>query len=129
MPITKFTEWLGFRKPIQTPKDAETKFLLKYDDVLIGTLSVSGGKWRFEYSEEFRKLDTIRALVEFPDVNKVYEKEDLWQFFAARIPSTEQAEVEAILKRENIDEDDAVQLLKRFGKRTITNPFELEAVA
>lgn len=70
MPITKFTEWLGFRKPIQTPKDAETKFLLKYDDLVIGTLSVSGGKWKFEYSEELR-----------------------------------------------------------FGKRTITNPFEFESVA
>lgn len=129
MPITKFTEWLGFRKPIQAPNDAETKFLLKYDDLLIGTLSVSGGKWRFEYSDEFKSHGNIRVLIEFPDVNKIYEEDYLWQFFAARIPSPEQAEVEAILKRENIEEDDAVGLLKRFGKKTITNPFELEAVA
>jgi len=48
--------------------------------------------------------------------------------FASRIPSPEQAEVEEILKRENIEEDDAVSLLKRFGRKTITNPFELEKV-
>jgi hypothetical protein len=63
--------------------------------------------------------------VEFPDVHKTYVNEELWQFFASRIPSTEQPEVEAILKREHVKEDDAVGLLKLFGKRTIANPFEL----
>jgi hypothetical protein len=41
-----------------------------------------------------------------------------------RLPNPKRAEVEAILKREHIREDDAVTL-KRFGERTISNPFRL----
>jgi HipA-like protein len=129
MPIKKFIEWLGFNKSVQAPPDVEAKFSLKHDNLLIGTLSVEDGRWRFEYSDEFKRRDTLRPIVEFPDVNKTYESGELWQFFASRIPSPEQAEVEEILKREHIEEDDAVSLLKRFGKRTIANPFELEVAA
>lgn len=107
----------------------KAKFLLKYGNLLIGTLSAEDGKWRFEYSDEFRRQSSLRTIVEFPDLNKTYQSDDLWQFFASRIPSPEQAEVEAILKREQIEEGDAVSLLRRFGKKTFTNPFELEAVA
>ena len=70
--------------------------------------------------------DELRPLVEFPDVEQVYESKELWQFFVLRIPSSEQAEVEEILKREHIEEDDAVSLLKRFGERTIATHFDLK---
>lgn len=129
MPIKKFIEWLGFNKHIQAPPGVEAKFYLKYDDLLIGTLSVQDGRWRFEYSDKFRRNTVLRPIVEFPDVNKAYESSELWQFFASRIPSPEQSEIEDILKREDIKEDDAISLLKRFGKRTIANPFELEIAA
>ncbi|MBA4123042.1 MAG: hypothetical protein H0X72_11340 [Acidobacteria bacterium] len=65
-------------------------------------------------------------MVEFPDLDRVYENDELWQFFASRIPSTEQPDVETVLESENIAEDDLIALLKRFGKRTTTNPFELK---
>lgn len=65
--------------------------------------------------------------MDFPDVDKVYESKELWQFFVMRIPSPEQPEVEEIIKREHIQEDDAVSLLKRFGEYTIANPFRLRA--
>lgn len=129
MPLKKVMEWLGFRQPILAPPDAEAKFLLKYEDLLIGTLTVNGGQWRFEYSDDFRQNQHLRPVIEFPEVQKIYESPELWQFFASRIPSPERAEVEAILQSEHIREDDAVTLLKRFGRRTITNPFELVAVA
>jgi hypothetical protein len=70
----------------------------------------------------------LRPLIDFPDVDKIYESKELWQFFLMRILSPAQAEVEEILKGEHIREDDAVSLLKRFGERTITNPFRLRAV-
>ncbi len=127
MPIKKFIEWLGFSRHIHAPADAKETFLLKYNDLLIGTLTVRDGKWVFEYSDQFRHNQVLRPIVEFPDVNKSYESEELWQFFASRIPSTEQSEVEEILRQENIEEDDAVSLLKRFGRRTIANPYELVA--
>jgi HipA-like protein len=129
MPMTKLMdkakEWLGFARSVKAPPKAHAKFLLTYDDLLIGTLTVEDDVWKFEYSEKFRSTGELRPIVEFPDVHKTYVNEELWQFFASRIPSTEQPEVEAILKREHVKEDDAVGLLKLFGKRTIANPFEL----
>jgi HipA-like protein len=118
-----FREWLGMRKP----SDKKVRFFLKYGDVLVGTLSVEDGLWKFEYSDQFKQIKSLRPIVEFPDVDKVYESKELWQFFASWIPSPEQPEVEEILKREHISEDDSVSLLKRFGTRTISNPFQLEA--
>jgi len=120
-------DWLAFRKAVEAPPESQAKFELYYDDILVGTLTVDRGVWRFEYSEQFKTQDDLRPLVEFPDVNEQYESKELWQFFVMRIPSPEQAEVEEILKREHIEEGDAVSLLKRFGERTINNPFRLKA--
>lgn len=123
-----FREWLGLRKPLKAPADktVRVRFLLKYRNLPIGTLSVEDGVWKFAYSEQFKRAKFFRPIVEFPDLDKVYESKELWQFFASRIPSPEQPEVEEILKREHISEDDSVSLLKRFGTRTISNPFQLE---
>jgi HipA-like protein len=131
MPIKKFYElakdWLKAGQSVQAPTDERARFLLTYNDLLVGTLTAEKGKWLFEYSEEFKKNEELRPIVEFADVNKVYVNQELWQFFASRIPSFEQSEIEAIIKRENIDDNDVVSLLKRFGRRTINNPFELKA--
>ena len=133
MPVRKLMdkakEWLGFSRSVKAPPQAHAKFLLTYNNLLVGILTVEGGLWKFEYSDKFRSEADRRPIVEFPDVEKIYVNEDLWQFFASRIPSTEQPEVEEILKREHVEEDDAVGLLKLFGKRTIANPFELTFAA
>jgi HipA-like protein len=125
--IDVFREWLGMRKPMVAPLDKQVRFILRYGDLLVGTLSVKEGVWKFEYSEQYKQSKDFRPLVEFPDVDKVYESKELWQFFASRIPSPEQPEVDEILKREQISEDDSIALLKRFGTRTVSNPFQLEA--
>ena len=125
--IDVFKEWLGTRKPLVAPLDKRVRFTLKYGDLPVGTLSVEDGVWKFEYSAKYKQSETFRPLVEFPVVDKTYESKDLWQFFASRIPSPEQPEVDEILRREKISEDDSIALLKRFGTRTISNPFQLEA--
>jgi len=61
----------------------------------------------------------------FPDVHKTYETSELWPFFKMRVPSLKQPSIRAIVGRERIDEHNQVELLRRFGRRTITNPFEL----
>ncbi|MGH7844784.1 MAG: HipA N-terminal domain-containing protein [Candidatus Binatia bacterium] len=125
--IDVFREWLGMRKPMRAPLDKKVRFFLKYREISIGTLSVEDGLWKFEYSDQFKQSKVYRPIVEFPDVDKIYESKELWQFFASRIPSPEQPDVEEILKREHISEDDSVSLLKRFGMRTVSNPYQLEA--
>ena len=124
---SKLLKLLGMHKPMQAPLVSEDRFFLTYDGLVIGTLSVQHGVWKFEYSDEFKKSEGFRPIVAFPDVDKVYESKDLWQFFVSRIPSAEQPDVEEILKREKISEDDAVSLLKRFGTRTISSPFQLKS--
>ena len=127
MAIKAIISWLGFHTAVEAPPEVRAEFKLYFEDLLVGTLSVADSLWKFEYSSEFKKQDELRPLVDFPDVDKIYESKELWQFFVMRIPSPEQAEVEEILKREHIREDDAVSLLKRFGERTIANPFRLRA--
>jgi HipA-like protein len=121
-------DWLGRSKPIEAKPEDEAKFLLKYKNLPVGTLSVNVGIWTFAYSEEFKNQDRLRPILELPDVRTIYQSPDLWQFFAMRIPSLEQPAIGEILKNEHIKEDDAVKLLKRFGKRTIANPFDLQNV-
>lgn len=122
--------WLGWRKEIEPPApEAEAVFLLTYGDLIIGRLSAKQGLWQFEYSDEFRLQDDLRPILEMPDVQKTYRSPNLWQFFAMRIPSLGQPDVEEILEREHILETDSIRLLDRFGKRTIANPFELKLAA
>ena len=49
----------------------------------------------------------------------------LWPFFVIRIPSLGQPAVQRVIREENLDPSNEVQLLKRFGKTTIANPFTL----
>lgn len=104
-------------------------FNLFLKDLKVGVLSYSkeNGTWYFEYSEEFKhNSNNYNLIIGFPDINKRYESDRLWPFFNIRIPGLQQPKVKEILIKENISPDDNVQLLERFGKRSISNPFELE---
>lgn len=103
--------------------DAIFKLLLR--EVEVGTLRASGGKWIFEYSDVFRKRSDLRPLVQFPDKAQIYSSEELWPFFGMRIPSLKQPSIAKIVDAEHIQSDDRVALLRRFGRRTISNPFQL----
>ena len=118
-------EWLGMKKELTVAADVKAEFFLFLDELLVGTLKAVDGSWQFVYSEEFKHATHLRPLVEFPDLDKVYQNEELWQFFVSRIPSTLQPDVETVMVSESIKDDDIVALLRRFGKRTIANPFEL----
>ena len=96
-------------------------FELTYRSLQIGALSLNAGEWSFRYSEAFKNQDKIKPLLDFPDVNKVYASEELYPFFTQRIPGVGQN----VRKQKNLNE---VDLLKKFGKQTISNPFVLQAV-
>jgi HipA-like protein len=110
---------------VQTPSDSRASFHLRLGPLLVGVLSVADGHWTFRYSDEFRRRSDLRPLPIFPELDKVYESEELWQFFRMRVPSLKQPSVREIVKREGLDSHDQIQLLRRFGRRTISNPFEL----
>src|SRR5271166_200051 len=114
----------GFEN-LKTPQNMEARFELSYKNLTIGYLSIKNGKWFFKYTDEFKKQKQLLPMIDFKDVNKVYESEELWPFFTSRIPSLSQHYVKSIIDQKNIDAENEVSLLEHFGKRTITNPFLL----
>lgn len=104
---------------------SKAKFALSYKDLKIGFLEFSPGEnaWIFSYSEEFKKQHTIAPIISFPDTSKVYHGKELWSFFSSRIPDNVGSSSNDIKsKLENIA---LIDLLQSYGRKTITNPFDL----
>jgi HipA-like protein len=110
------------------PSTSKGLFHLKYGKFLIGILTYESNVWTFEYSDEFKNQGNINPIIDFPDASKVYKNNDLWPFFASRIPSINQEFQLKKIRKANIDSNDAVELLKLFGSETITNPFKLSSI-
>jgi len=102
------------------------KFELLFENKVIGTLEYKNNKWIFKYSDEYKKENFMLPLLNFPDVNKIYEFEDLVPFFATRIPNLNQPFHQKKIDKYNGDKNNLVSLLKIFGKKSINNPFELK---
>ena len=107
------------------PQHSFAQFQLRYGSLPVGVLSNDAGHWTFRYTAEFQRRQDLRPLVQFPDTSKTYESEELWPFFGMRIPSLKQPFVKKVVKGEKINARDKVELLRRFGRRTIANPYEL----
>lgn len=107
------------------PTGSKGEFHLFYGKFLIGILIYDGEYWHFKYSDDFRKVAKSIPVIDFPDLNKEYTSKDLWPFFAARIPTLNQPYHFKKIEKAKIKEDDSVELLKLFGRDTITNPYKL----
>ncbi len=103
----------------------EGKIELRYKDLVIGILTLHQGMWRFEYSEAFKSQTELAPLIDFPNKDKVYESPTLFPFFMSRIPSLKQPKVQSVIEAEHIDATSELAMLKRFGERSIANPFVL----
>lgn len=117
------------REGLYTPQHEEAEFLLRDRDLEVGHLWLRDGKWHFEYADAFPQQKIVSLLIDFPRLDKHYESEALWPFFAIRIPGLKQPAIQRILRAENIDARNEAQLLKRFGETTIANPFTLIAIS
>lgn len=112
---------------IVTPVENNMVFQLKYRDLLIGILSFENDIWTFKYSEEFKEEQhTFNLIAGFSNIDLVYQSRELWPFFQSRIPGLKQPAVKEILVKEHINSNNKFELLKRFGKESIHNPYQLE---
>ncbi|MCB9283015.1 MAG: hypothetical protein H6563_02990 [Lewinellaceae bacterium] len=107
------------------------RFILKIDDLELGILEIGilefkDGLWIFQYSEAFKNQSKYSKVIGFSDLSKVYKSDVLWPFFKIRIPGLKQPMVQEVLKAENINQNDEASLLKRFGRKNISNPYLLE---
>lgn len=129
--IRKFMNWFSkgdndYELQAALPKDETAKFILKVDNIRIGTLHCENGDWFFKYSDDFKKQsDIYNPIVGFPNLDTTYKSETLWPFFRIRIPGLKQPAVQEIMAKEKIDKSNEVELLKRFGHKTISNSYEL----
>ena len=104
---------------------SKAKFTLSYKDLTIGYLEFSSNDetWSFSYSNEFKNQNAIAPIISFPDTSKIYHGKELWSFFSSRIPdNVGSSSSESKSKQENIT---LIDLLKSYGHKTITNPFDL----
>lgn len=109
-------------------KNENGKFELTFDDKLVGILEFNENQWVFEYSKLYKNDQFVLPLIDFPDINKKYEFEDLMPFFATRIPNLNQPYHELKLEKSEGDKTNLVSLLKIFGEKSINNPFELKYI-
>lgn len=107
------------------PLNEKDTFILKVDDLDLGILQCENGEWLFHYTEDFKRHNEYSRIIGFSDLNKEYKSQSLWPFFSIRIPGLKQPAIREILKEENIDEQNEAALLRRFGRKTIANPYEL----
>ena len=70
------------------------------------------------YSDDFKKQSDMAPLVNFPYIDQVYESDQLWPFFASRLPGNAQIDSSS----ENLG---IVELLRKYGQHVITNPYTL----
>ena len=113
------------QEDIYSPSNQTADFILLYKDLPIGNLSVKDGVWKFSYTEQFRQQSELSPLIDFPDTNEDYLSNQLWPFFSYRIPGLNQPKVQEIMRTEHIQNTE-VELLKKFGKTSIYNPFLLK---
>jgi len=100
-------------------------FDLSLGKLLIGKLRFRNGEWIYSYSDEFKHQEVIKPLTQFPDKNEIYKSKILFPFFASRIPSENQNNVEAFLKIHPDKKGNLAELLAEFGKTSVNNPFKL----
>jgi HipA-like protein len=112
--------WSESQKEIVIAPDNEATFHVNLGRLLVGILLYSDGMWYFNYSDEFKLQNRILPLTNFPSKDKEYSTKELWPFFASRIPSNAQLQLD-----KDTPQEDMVTLLRRFGKRTVANPYEL----
>ena len=102
------------------------EFVLTYNMLPVGILTFYEEVWKFEYTNQFKIKKSINTLTEFPDIDTIYKSKVLFPFFMHRIPSPSQPKIKEIIEKEKINEHNITEMLKRFGRLTITSPFELK---
>lgn len=113
---------------VKTPKDKNIIFKVFYKDYHIAILELQNGEWIFYYTDFFKQSEDLPTIVDFQDKEKKYTANELWPFFTSRIPSLKQPRIQNIIIKKNINFNDMTDLLKNFGQRTITSPYELITV-
>lgn len=114
----------------ENQSERTTVFRLTYNGYEMGAWQFVHDKWIFKYAEWFKNQSEFKPFTNFPDLNKEYVSDDLPPFFESPLPGVSQPQVEDFLKGKEMTKegDTKVALLKKFGRRSITDSFELQPI-
>lgn len=107
---------------LQAVKGCKGRFDLMLESLLVGVLLYEEGVWSFSYSDAFKNQDKYKPLVNFPNLDQEYKSDQLWPFFASRLPGV------SVLKEDDSENTDVLSLLRKYGNHVITNPYKLIAL-
>ncbi|MBR5957425.1 MAG: hypothetical protein IKZ99_03595 [Salinivirgaceae bacterium] len=107
---------------LQAIKGSKGRFDLMLGVLPVGVLSYDDGIWKFFYSDEYKSQNKYEPLVNFPNLEQIYTSDQLWPFFASRLPGLSE------LKEKEKESMDMLTLLKKYGQHVITNPYKLVAL-
>ncbi len=93
---------------------------------IVGELSKNG---RYEFKYKLKDInDAIQngfePLIAFPDINEVYENNDIFPAFSSRLPDKRRKDVKEILAKYKLEKYDAFELLKKSGGKLPTDSLE-----
>ena len=120
----------SFHSPLWSADQSPIGFRLWYGNVYVGDLTFDPktGVWQFAYTSEFKAWSAdqrVRPLFEFPDLDRIYSSKELWSSFRLRIPSLKRDEIAKEVEKKHINPNDIPSLLRLFGRRTVSDPYEL----
>jgi HipA N-terminal domain len=81
----------------------------------------------FHYMGAFRDLK-LSPIPGFPDVDRKepYVSKQLFPFFQERIPDRTRPEIQELIKKLGVPQDDELRLLTELSRHSVTDPFELK---
>ncbi|MCM2334357.1 MAG: HipA N-terminal domain-containing protein [Anaeromyxobacteraceae bacterium] len=91
--------------------------------VTLGTLTKEGQEFVFRYDPRFAKAADSTPISAFPDLDREYRAEELWPFFAVRIPPVDREDVRQAMEKRHIPEKDVLRLLAELSGRGVSSPY------
>lgn len=110
------------RAPSTTPVEQTLEIYRQSADenILVGRLFCEDGEFVFRYDSNYRG----KPISAFPDIEHEYRSENLWPFFAVRIPPLDREDMRREIAKQSLREDQIIQILGSVAKVSVTNPYE-----
>lgn len=89
----------------------------------LGTLAREGKEFVFRYDPAFTRDPDAKPISAFPDMTREYRAEELWPFFAVRLPPVDREDVQEAMRRRHIPESDVLRLLAELSGRGVSSPY------
>ncbi|SHJ23601.1 HipA N-terminal domain-containing protein [Clostridium amylolyticum] len=93
---------------------------------IVGELS-QNGKYEFKYriSDVNKAIQNgFEPLIAFPNINEVYESNDVFPAFSSRLPDKRRRDIREILAKYKLERYDTFELLKKSGGKLPTDSLE-----